>query len=144
MQKILPLPELMILRYLTDNKRIILSEAQELTQLPVAEVRKSCNDLVKNGLIELSGKEYMLTLKVYEAIKSDVEYTHDKTIQFIKAKSRILDYLEQESSITNEKIRELCGFTKQQARVVIDKMRAENILKMEGKGKLSRYIKVDD
>ncbi len=30
------------------------------------------------------------------------------------------------------------------ARVVIDKMRAENILKMEGKGKLSRYIKVDD
>ncbi len=144
MQKILSLPELMILRYLTDNKRIILSEAQELTQLPVAEVRKSCNDLVKNGLIELSGKEYMLTPKVYEAIKSDVEYTQDKTIQFIKAKSRILDYLEQESSITNEKIRELCGFTKQQARVVIDKMRAENILKMEGKGKLSRYIKIDD
>ncbi len=115
-----------------------------MTQLPVAEVRKSCNDLVKNGLIELSGKEYMLTPKVYEAIKSDVEYTQDRTIKFIKAKSRILDYLEQESSITNEKIRELCGFTKQQARVVIDKMRAENILKMEGKGKLSRYIKVDD
>ena len=144
MQKHLPLPELMILRYLTDNKRIALSEAQELTQLPILEARKSCNDLTKNGLIELSGKEYMLTPKVYEAIKSDVEYTQDKTIQFIKAKSRILEYLEQENSITNEKIRELCGFTKQQARVVIDRMRAENILKMEGKGKLSRYIKVDD
>ena len=52
--------------------------------------------------------------------------------------------LEQENSITNEKIRELCGFTKQQARVAIDKMRAENILKLVGKGKLSRYIKVDD
>lgn len=144
LQKILPLSELMILRYLTDNKRIILSEAQELTQLPLAETRKSCNDLVKNGLIELSGKEYMLTPKVYEAIKSDVEYTQDKTIQFIKAKSRILEYLEQENSITNEKIRELCGFTKQQARAIIDKMRAENILRMEGKGKLSRYIKADD
>lgn len=144
LQKILPLSELMILRYLTDNKRIILSEAQELTQLPLAETRKSCNDLVKNGLIELSGKEYMLTPKVYEAIKSDVEYTQDKTIQFIKAKSRILEYLEQENSITNEKIRELCGFTKQQARAAIDKMRAENILRMEGKGKLSRYIKADD
>ena len=144
LQKILPLPELMILRYLTDNKRIVLSEAQELTQLPISEARKSCNDLVKNGLIELSGKEYMLTPKVYEAIKSDLEYTQDKTIQFIKAKSRILDYLEEEDSITNEKIRELCGFTKQQARAVIDKMRAENILRMEGKGRLSRYIKVDD
>lgn len=144
LQKILPLPELMILRYLTDNKRIILSEVQEVTQLPAAEARKSCNDLVKNGLIELSGKEYMLTPKVYEAIKSDVEYTQDKTIQFIKAKSRILEYLEQENSITNEKIRELCGYTKQQARAAIDKMRAENILKLEGKGKLSKYIKVDD
>ena len=144
LQKILPLPELMILRYLTDNKRIILSEAQELTQLPLAETRKSCNDLVKNGLIELSGKEYMLTPKVYEAIKSNVEYTQDKTIQFIKAKGRILEYLEQENSITNEKIRDLCGFTKQQARVTIDKMRTENILRLEGKGKLSRYVKVDD
>lgn len=144
LQKILPLPELMILRYLTDNKRIILSEVQGLTQLPAAEARKSCNDLVKYGLIELSGKEYMLTPKVYEAIKSDVEYTQDKTIQFIKAKSRILEYLEQENSITNEKIRELCGYTKQQARAATDKMRAENILKLEGKGKLSKYIKVDD
>ncbi|MCM1326119.1 MAG: putative DNA binding domain-containing protein [Lachnoclostridium sp.] len=144
LQKMIPLPELMILRYLTDNKRIILSEVQELTQLPIAEARKNCNDLAKNGLIELSGKEYMLTPKVYEAIKSDVEYTQDKTIQFIKAKSRILDYLEQENSITNEKIRELCGFTKQQARAVTDKMRAENMLRMEGKGRLSRYVKADD
>lgn len=61
----------------------------------------------------------------------------------MKTKSRILEYLEREDSITNEKIRELCGFTKQQARIVTDKMRAANILKMEGKGKLSRYIKVD-
>ena len=64
--------ELMILRYLTDNKRIILSEAQRLIQLPLAETRKSCNNLVRDGLIGLSGKEYMLTAKVYDAIKSDV------------------------------------------------------------------------
>ena len=79
LQKILPLPELMILRYLTDNKRIILLKVQGLTQLPIAEARKSCNNLVKDGLIGLSGKEYMLTAKVYDAIKSDVEYTQDTT-----------------------------------------------------------------
>ena len=77
LQKILHLPELMILRYLTENKRVILSEVQELTQLPIAEARKSCNNLVQDGLIGLSGKEYMLTAKVYDAIKSDVEYTQD-------------------------------------------------------------------
>lgn len=68
MQRILPLPELMILRDLTDNKRIILSEVQEVTWLPVAEAQKSCNNLVRDGLIGLSGKEYMLTAKVYDAI----------------------------------------------------------------------------
>lgn len=68
----------------------------------------------------------MLTAKVYEALKSDVEYTRDKTIQYIKAKNMILEYLQSNKSnsrITSAKIQEMCGFTKQQARGVIDKMR---------------------
>ena len=141
LQKILPLPELMILRYLTDNKRIKLSEAQELTQLPLAETRKSCNNLVRDGLIGLSGKEYMLTAKVYDAIKSDVEYTQDTVIRYVKAKSLIEEYLQSAEFITNEKIRELCGFTRNQVRRTVDKMLQEDILKMEGKGRSARYVR---
>ena len=133
--------KLMILRYLTDHKRIMLSEAQDLTQLPAAEARKSCNDLVKSGLIELSGKEYMLTAKVYEAIKSDVEYVQDTVIRYVKAKSLIGEYLKSAEFITNEKIRELCGFTRQQARTTLDKMQSEGILRLEGKGRAARYYK---
>ena len=139
-QRMMPLAELMVLRYLTDNKRISMSEVQILTQTSLDESRKTISNLTKDGLIELIGKEYMLTAQVYEAIKSDVEYTKDKVIQFVKAKNRILDYLEEEESITNEKIRELCGFTKQQARTVIDKMRLEGILQLVGKGSASKYI----
>lgn len=141
LQKILPLPELMILRYLTDNKRIKLSEAQELTQLPLTETRKSCNNLVRDGLIGLSGKEYMLTAKVYGAIKSDVEYTQDTVIRYVKAKSLIEEYLQSAEFITNEKIRELCGFTRNQVRRTVDKMLQEDILKMEGKGRSARYVR---
>ncbi len=141
LQKILPLPELMILRYLTDNKRIILSEVQGLTQLSTAEARKSCNNLVRDGLIGLSGKEYMLTAKVYDAIKSDVEYTQDTVIRYVKAKSLIEEYLQSAEFITNEKIRELCGFTRQQARTTLDKMRSEGILRLEGQGRVARYYK---
>ena len=141
LQKILPLSELMILRYLTDNKRIILSEAQELTQLPLTETRKSCNNLVLDGLIGLSGKEYMLTAKVYDAIKSDVEYTQDTVIRYVKAKSLIEEYLQSAEFITNEKIRELCGFTRQQARITLDKMRSEGILRLEGQGRVARYYR---
>ena len=138
-QRMMPLAELMVLRYLTDNKRISMSEVQSLTQTSLDESRKTISNLTKDGLIELIGKEYMLTAKVYEAIKSDIEYTKDKVIQFVKAKNRILDYLEEEA-ITNKKIRELCGFTKQQARAVIDKMRLEGILQLVGKGSASKYI----
>jgi len=141
LQKILPLPELMILRYLTDNKRIKLSEAQELAQLPLTETRKSCNNLVRDGLIGLSGKEYMLTAKVYDAIKSDVEYTQDTVIRYVKAKSLIEEYLQSAEFITNEKIRELCGFTRNQVRRTVDKMLQEDILKMEGKGRSARYVR---
>ena len=124
-QKMLPLPELMILRYLTDNKKIMLSEVQGLTQLPIAEARKSCNNLMRDGLVGLSGKEYMLTAKVYDAIKSDVEYTQDIVIRYVKAKSLIEEYLQSAKFITNEKIRELCGFTRQQARITLDKSQVQ-------------------
>lgn len=72
----------------------------------------------------------MLTAKVYEVLKSDIEYTRDKTIQYIKAKNMIIDYLETENNdkITSAKIQEMCEFTKQQARSTIDKMRSEGIL----------------
>ena len=143
-QRMMPLAELMVLRYLTDNKRINISEIQSLTQTSLDESRKTISNLMKDGLIELIGKEYMLTAKVYEAIKSDVEYTKDKVLQFVKAKNRILDYLEKEEAITNEEIRELCGFTKQQARSVIDKMRAEGILQLVGKGSASKYVLISE
>ena len=58
----------------------------------------------------------MLTARVYEMVKSDVQYTRDKVVQYIKAK--------------------------QQARATIDKMRKENIIDMIGKGKASKYVLV--
>ena len=86
----------------------------------------------------------MLTAKVYEVLKSDIEYTRDKTIQYIKAKNMIIDYWETENNdrITSVKIQEMCGFTKQQARSTIDKMRSEGILDICKHGKNSYYVKI--
>ena len=115
-QIILSLAELMILRYVTENKQIKLSDAKDLVQLSLEDTRKCCLNLVKLGLIETVGKEYMLTARVYEMVKSDVQYTRDKVVQYIKAE--------------------------QQARATIDKMRKENIIDMIGKGKSSKYVLV--
>ena len=81
----------------------------------------------------------MLTAKVYDAIKSDIEYTQDTVIRYVKAKNLIEEYLQSAEIITNEKVRELCGFTRQQARTTLDKMRSEGILRLEGKGRAAKY-----
>lgn len=138
------LSELMILRYLTDNRRISLSMATDLIQGTRDMAQKSFNSLIRDGLIEVSGKEYMLTAKMYEAIKSTVEYTKDRSIQYIKAKEMVMEYIEGNGSITNEKTRELCGFTKQQARSTLDKMREEKLIQLVGAGRSSKYIKLSE
>ena len=143
--RIMPLAEMMILRDLMDNRKEPLSMLAGTIQKSLDETKRSCKELINDGLIEIVGKEYMLTAKVYEALKSDVEYTRDKTIQYIKAKNMILEYLQSNKSnsrITSAKIQEMCGFTKQQARGVIDKMRGEGLLKIHNHGKKSYYEKL--
>lgn len=138
--KIMPLAEMMILRDLMDNRKEQLSELSRKVQKSLDETKKSCNELVNSGLIEIVGKEYMLTAKVYEALKSDVEYTRDKTVQYIKAKNMILEYLQTNDQITSAKIQEMCGFTKQQARSVIDNMRNEKLIDIFRRGNKSYYV----
>ena len=74
-----------------DNRKEQLSELSRKVQKSLDETKKSCNELVNRRLIEIVGKEYMLTAKVYEALKSDVEYTRDKVVQYIKTKNMILE-----------------------------------------------------
>lgn len=138
-QRMLSLAEMMVLRYLSEHKRAMLSEVQELIQTSDGEARKYCRELIKMGLIEVVGREYMLTARVYEAIKPDIEYVQDQVVRYIKAKDRILDYLKNSEFITNEKIQELCGFTRQQARMTTDKMRSEELIELIGKGRGAKY-----
>lgn len=140
--RIMSLAEMMILRSLLDNRKEQLASLADTVQKSPEETEKSCSELVNKGLIEIVGKDYMLTAKVYEALKSDVEYTRDKTIQYIKAKNMILEYLQKNEKITSAEIQEMCGFTKQQARSVTDKMRDEDLLDICKHGNKSYYVKL--
>ena len=59
--KIMPLAEMMILRTLLDNRKEQLSELSKKVQKNLDETKRLCNELVNSGLIEIVGKEYMLT-----------------------------------------------------------------------------------
>ena len=139
-QKNFSLQELMILRYLTDNGKTTFSDLKTIVQSDEDDTRKSCNTLLNDGLIELSGREYMLTARVYEKVKNDVDYTRDKAIQYLKAKGMITEYIKQKGTISNEKVRELCGYSRRQARYTLDKMRKEEIIEIVGAGRSSKYV----
>lgn len=142
-QIILSLSQLMVLRYMVENRKIKLSEAQNIAQVSDEDARKCCGDLIKLGLIELVGKEYMLTARVYEAVKSDIEYTRDKTVQYIKAKDMIVEYAKKHGYINRSTVQELCGFTEQQARRTLEKMKNENIIVICSGGRYAKYILLD-
>lgn len=134
------LSELMILRYLKDNRKITMSEAAILIQEARDQAQNACNNLKRYGLIELSGNEYMLTAKIYDELKKSVDYTKDKAIQYIKAREMILEYIRDRGFINNELVRELCGFSQKQARIILQRMRKENLIELSEKGRYAKYI----
>lgn len=134
------LSELMILRYLKDNRKITMSEAESLIQEARDQAQNACNNLKRYGLIELSGNEYMLTAKIYDELRNSVDYTKDKAIQYIKAREMILEYIRDRGFINNELVRELCGFSQKQARIILQRMRKENLIELSEKGRYAKYI----
>lgn len=134
------LSELMVLRYLKDNSKITVPETERLIQGARDQAQNACNNLKRYGLIELSGNEYMLTAKIYDELKNSVDYTKDKAIQYIKAREMILEYIRDRGFINNELVRELCGFSQKQARIILQRMRKENLIELSEKGRYAKYI----
>lgn len=134
------LSELMVLRYLKDNSKITVPETERLIQGDRDQAQNACNNLKRYGLIELSGNEYMLTAKIYDELKNSVDYAKDKAIQYIKAREMILEYIRDRGFINNELVRELCGFSQKQARIILQRMRKENLIELSEKGRYAKYI----
>ena len=140
--KMFTLSELMILHYLREHQKITLKQAAKTIQETDDNAHKVLNALRDEGLLELNGKTYMLSLKVYETVKTDVAYVQDKTVSQIQAKDRILEYLKHKPSITNQKAQELCGFNKNQTYYILHQMCKDGILQPDGVGRGTKYKSV--
>ena len=133
------LAELMILRYVVDNKKIILGKAIEVTQAAEDEVRHSLKQLQELGILEVVGKQYNFTSRVYECLSDKIHYVQDKTVTQLKAKHLITEYLEKEGNINKQQVMELCGFSDKQARTILRKLIEDEFLVLLEKGKYSKY-----
>ncbi|MDD6482532.1 MAG: FaeA/PapI family transcriptional regulator, partial [Lachnospiraceae bacterium] len=57
-----------------------------------------------------------------------------------RAKEMIVEYVKMHGSITKATVQELCGFSAQQARRVLEKMQKEDLIKMSNTGRYAKYI----
>lgn len=133
--------EMLILYHLKNSRSITYKEALEITQGFEEDVKSILNHLVSMGYLERNAKKYMLTQKVYEALGDSTSYVKDKTIEYIRAKSMILEYLEQKGQITRKVTQELCGYNEEKAKYLLKKLCGEKIIVLHRKGKDSYYVK---
>ena len=138
-QREFSLSKLMLLRYLTDHKKMAVARGARLIQDSVDAAHTNLEELRALGLVEPSGREYMLTARVYEVLKNEVNYVQDKTVQQIKARARILDYLESKPDIGRATVQELCGYSEDQAYYLLNKMYTEGKLERIGKSRATKY-----
>jgi ATP-dependent DNA helicase RecG len=136
--------EVIILHYLKDNKSINIDESIKLLQIEEQDIRTLLNDLISRGYLERNNRSYMFTKRVYDAFGENIGYIKDKTVDYIKAKRMILEYIEIEGYITNRKAQDLCGYDETKAQYTLKKMADESIITLIGKGRGSKYIKTEN
>lgn len=133
------LSKLMLLRYLMDHKRITIALGAKVIQGSKDSALASLEKLRELTLVESSGREYMLTPRVYETLKKDVAYIQDKTVQQLKGKGLIIEYCREKGTINRSKVQELCGYSKDQATYLLKKMCNDNVLERLGRGRSTEY-----
>lgn len=134
--------QIILLKYLKNNKVITLSDAAKYTQLSDEDTLEVIKELRDYGYIESNGlRKYILTEKVYNGLGDDVGYIKDKDVGYIRAKDMVNQYLSKNESINNSKVRELCMCDDRKAKYYIDKMINESLIEARGERRYRIYVK---
>lgn len=138
--------EICILKQVKDNKTITLPKAAEVAQMSTSSVITVLNNLIqkKNILQREKRNKYMFTHRVYSEFSDQVGYVKDKEFDEIQAETMILEYLNQNKSITRAEVERLCGFSTSTSKRLLRKLRDRNRLKLIGKSSSSRYVLIKD
>lgn len=140
----LPINSLLILSVLQSEKRLLLSEIAKLTRISESRVKSNLEKLTETGLIEAIGsgksKAYILSANVYRENSNLAGYVRQTGIDSIRNEEMILKLARQQDGwITRDNVTNLLKLTKGQAYGILKKLAESGKLKLEGKGRGSKY-----
>lgn len=120
---------------------ITLNKAAEVAQITTQSASNVLNKLCqkRNILQREARNKYMFTHRVYESLNDNIEYTKDKDFDEIQAKTMIIEYLNKNGSITRPDVERLCGFSSTSSKRILQRLRAEEVIVLEGRARASFY-----
>ena len=101
-------------------------------------------DVVEAGLVEAHGvkrqRTFTLSAKVYRELGESADYVHQTGFDQIQQEQTILQYARKHGQITRREAMTLCRVSEDQASRILRKLRSDNKLRMEGRGRSIRYV----
>lgn len=137
--RILPIYSLMILSMLRNHK-ITLKEFVEKLHINENRVQANIDKLLDLGLIEISGRGYMLNSKVYKTENNNNLYIKDKRIDRSEFNDVIIDVVKQKGYITRSHVSNLFELNDSQSYRLLQKLHKKGILELVGKGRNAKYV----
>jgi len=133
--------ELLILSTLQEHKKIDLKTSSRLIQENQQNTKKILSKLASKNFIKFKGKDYILSPWVYKELNILDEYIHLSGFEGIQQETMILQYIEENGSITRAEIETLCNLPPNTALRRISKLIEQGKIKKVGSNKSTKYIK---
>ena len=142
----LPLNALFILNFLKNFHRATAQEITENINTDASRVKVGVESLVESGLVEAKGvgrgRYYQLSPKVYKTNDDTVGYVRQTGIDKMRYEELVLKLVAEQGYITRANVVELFHLSPPQAYRVLQRLNEKGLIKLIGKGKGAKYIKV--
>jgi len=145
----LNLDQLLVMATLYRDREVTAQEAGILIQKGTDEGRRVLENLHDRGLVEGKGRGrgrvYLLSHGLYKRLNMETEYERRKGIDPVRYEQMILQYIEDNGSITRRVAADLCQIEPRNAAYILRKMVKKNShLRVEGRCGGTRYVLSDD
>lgn len=139
----LPIDSLIALAALRELKRVSADELAGRIQRDALSAKRTLEALTEAGLVEAHGngrgRNYTLSAAVYRRQGDKAGYTRQAGFSAIQNEQMVLNYARQHGQIKRAEVMELCRLTEDQARTLIDRLKADGRLVQQGTRRWAYY-----
>ena len=140
----LAVDDLLVLHYLTRHREITVAGVAEITQRPVEAAREllarlaNQERLLQAGGSTGRGRYYRLTADAYALLSNAADYDRDARLDNENLKARVITTL-QRRDLSNAEIRQISQLDRNQAKRLMEALRAEGLVHLIGERRGARW-----